>query len=157
VLFVCEDNGFAAFTRMSETTGGPGAAARAEAIGVAATCVDGNDVLAVHDAAIELVARCRRGEGPAFLYAPTYRLDGHTIADRTPYRPAEEVAAQRQRDPIVRLTQTLIGLGAEPAALDQLETQAQAEMHEAVAFAAASPWPDPGEALTDVQDQGAPQ
>ena len=157
VLFVCEDNGFAAFTRTNETTGGPGAAARAEAIGVPATRVDGNDVLAVHDAAAELVARCRRGEGPAFLYASTYRLDGHTIADRTPYRPEEEVAAQRQRDPIVRLTETLIGLGAEPAALDRSDAQAQAEMNEAVKFAAASPWPDPGEALSDVQDLGAPQ
>jgi len=157
VLFVCEDNGFAAFTRTSETTGGPGAAARAEAIGVATMRVDGNDVLAVHDAAAELAARCRRGEGPAFLYAPTYRLDGHTIADSTPYRPAEEVAAQRQRDPIVRLTQTLIGLKAEPVALAQIEAQAQAEMSEAVAFAAASPWPDPSEALADVQDLGAPE
>jgi len=157
VLFVCEDNGFAAFTRMSETTGGPGAAARAEAIGVATMRVDGNDVFAVHDAAAELVALCRRGEGPAFLYAPTYRLDGHTIADSTPYRPAEEVAAQRQRDPIVRLTKTLIGLKAEPAALAQIDEQAQAEMSEAVAFAAASPWPDPSEALADVQDLGAPE
>jgi TPP-dependent pyruvate/acetoin dehydrogenase alpha subunit len=157
VLFVCEDNGFAAFTRMSETTGGPGAAARAEAIGVAAVRVDGNDALAVHDAAAELVARCRRGEGPAFLYAPTYRLDGHTIADRTPYRPAEEVAAQRQRDPIVRLKQNLTALGAEPAALAEIEAQAQAEMEVAVAFAAASPWPDAGDALADVQDLGAPR
>lgn len=157
VLFVCEDNGFAAFTRTSETTGGPGAAARAEAIGVAAMSVDGNDVLAVHDVAADLVARCRRGEGPAFLYALTYRLDGHTIANRTPYRTAEEVAAQRQRDPIVRLTQTLIGLGAQPAALAQFDAQAQTEMNEAVAFAAASPWPDPREALADVQDLGAPE
>jgi len=157
VLFVCEDNGFAAFTRTSETTGGPGAAARAEAIGVPTMRVDGNDVFAVHEAAAELLARCRRSEGPAFLYAPTYRLDGHTIADRTPYRAPEEVAAQHQRDPIARLTRTLIGLGAEPAALAQLDTQAQAEMNEAVAFAAASPWPDPGEALADVQDLGAPE
>jgi TPP-dependent pyruvate/acetoin dehydrogenase alpha subunit len=157
VLFVCEDNGFAAFTRMSETTGGPGAAARAEAIGVPAMRLDGNDAFAVHDAAAELVARCRRGEGPAFLYAPTYRLDGHTIADRTPYRSSEEVAAQRQRDPIARLAHTLIELGAEPAVLAQFDAQAQAEMNEAVAFAAASPWPDPSEALADVQDLGAPE
>ncbi len=157
VLFVCEDNGFAAFTRTSETTGGPGAVARAEAIGVAAMRVDGNDAFAVHDAAAELVARCRRGEGPTFLYAPTYRLEGHTIADSTPYRPAEEVEAQRQRDPIVRLKQTLIGLQAQPATLEECDAQAQAEMSEAVAFAAASPWPDPSEALAAVQDLGAPQ
>jgi len=157
VLFVCEDNGFAAFTRVSETTGGPGAAARAEAIGVPAMRVDGNDALAVHAAATELVARSRRGEGPAFLYAPTYRLEGHTIADRTPYRSPEEVAAQRRLDPIARLTQTLIGLGAEPDVLAQFEAQARTEMTEAVAFAAASPWPAGYEAFADVQDLGAPE
>ncbi len=157
VLFVCEDNGYAAFTRPTETTAGPGAPARAEAIGIPATPVDGNDALAVHDAATKLIARCRRGEGPAFLYAPTYRLDGHTTADRTPYRSPEEVAAQRERDPIARLTRTLIGLGAESTMLARLEAQARAEMEEAVAFAAASPWPDPDEALTDVQDAGAPE
>jgi TPP-dependent pyruvate/acetoin dehydrogenase alpha subunit len=157
VLFVCEDNGFAAFTRPTETTAGAGAAARAEAIGVPATCVDGNDALAVHAAAAELIARCRRGDGPAFLYAPTYRLDGHTIADRTPYRGPEEVAAQRERDPIARLTKTLLGLGAESTMLAGLDGQARAEMEEAVAFAAASPWPEPHEAFTDVQDAGAPE
>jgi pyruvate dehydrogenase E1 component alpha subunit len=157
VLFVCEDNGFAAFTRPSETTGGPGAAARAEAIGIPATRVDGNDALAVHDAAAELLACCRRGEGPAFLYAPTYRLDGHTIADRTPYRLSAEVAAQRQRDPIARLTQLLAQSGVQPGTLAEFTAQAHAEMNAAVAFAVASPWPDPGEALADVQDLGAPE
>jgi pyruvate dehydrogenase E1 component alpha subunit len=157
VLFVCEDNGFAAFTRAGETTGGPGAAARAEAIGIPAQSVDGNDAFAVHAAAEQLVARCREGAGPAFLYAPTYRLDGHTIADRTPYRPAEEVAAQRERDPIARMRQALIALGAQPDALAELDALAHAESSEAVAFAAASPWPDPRDALADVQDLGAPE
>jgi acetoin:2,6-dichlorophenolindophenol oxidoreductase subunit alpha len=157
VLFVCEDNGFAAFTRPTETTAGPGAAARAEAIGIPATRVDGNDALAIHDAAAELIARCRRGGGPAFLYAPTYRLDGHTIADRTPYRGLEEVAAQRERDPIARLAETLVGMGADSTILADLDAQARAEMEQALAFAGASPWPEPDEALTDVQDAGPPE
>ncbi len=156
VLFVCEDNGFAAFTRTSETTGGPGAAARAEAVGIPALRVDGNDAFAVHDAAAALLARCRSGDGPTFLYAPTYRLDGHTIADRAPYRTSQEVAAQRQRDPIARLTQALGELGMQAGVPTQYESAAQAEMNEAVAFAAVSPWPDTSAALTDVQDVGAP-
>ena len=133
VVFVCEDNGFAAFTRTTETTGGAGAAARAEAIGIPAT----------------------RGDGPAFLYAPTYRLDGHTIADRAPYRGAEEVAARRAQDPIVRFTQTLTELGAEASELMRVESEAMAEMELALAFARASPWPSAAAALTDVQDSGA--
>jgi len=157
VLFVCEDNGFAAFTRTSETTGGPGAAGRAEAIGIPSLRVDGNDAFAVHDAAATLLGRCRTGEGPGFLYAPTYRLDGHTIADRTPYRAQEEVAAHRQRDPIARLTEALSALGMNARGAVQYESEAQAEMNAAVAFAAASPWPDARAALADVQDVGAPQ
>lgn len=155
VVFVCEDNGFAAFTRTTETTGGAGAAARAEAIGIPATRVDGNDAFAVHDAAADLIARSRRGDGPAFLYAPTYRLDGHTIADRAPYRGADEVAARRAQDPIVRFTQTLTELGAEASALMRVESEAMAEMERALAFARASPWPSAAAALTDVQDSGA--
>ena len=156
VLFVCEDNGFAAFTRPSETTGGAGAAARAEAIGVPATTIDGNDAIAVHDAAVALVAQCRRGQGPVFLVAPTYRLDGHTIADRTPYRAAEEVAAHREKDPIVRLTRELVESGAPLTTLRRLEDDARAEMEEALAFAGSSPWPNAHAALSDVQDYGAP-
>lgn len=156
VVFVCEDNGFAAFTRPTETTGGGGAAARAEAIGIPATRVDGNDAFAVHDAAADLIARSRRGDGPAFLYAPTYRLDGHTIADRAPYRSADEVAARRGQDPIARLTQTLTELGAEAGALTLVDGEATAEMERALAFARASAWPAAGAALTDVQDSGAP-
>ncbi len=157
VLFVCEDNGFAAFTRKSETTGGAGASARAEAIGIPSTQVDGNDALAVHDAAVELLGRCRRGEGPAFLYAPTYRLDGHTIADAAPYRPADEVAAQRERDPIDRLTRALIEAGVTHATFDALDGEIEAEMTEAVRYAGGLPWPAPVDALSDVQDVGAPE
>ena len=89
--------------RSTETTGGPGAPARARSIGIVTFEVDGNDAMAVHDAAAEALEQCRRGKGPAFLYAPTYRIDGHTIADRTPYRSAEEVQLRRASDPIERL------------------------------------------------------
>ncbi len=156
VVFVCEDNGFAAFTRPTETTGGAGAAARAEAIGIPATRVDGNDAFAVHDAASDLIARSRRGEGPGFLYAPTYRLDGHTMADRAPYRSADEVAARHKQDPIARLSRTLTELGAEASALARIDAEARSEMELALAFARASPWPATACALTDVQDSGAP-
>lgn len=156
VLFVCEDNGFAAFTRPTETTGGPGAAERARSLGIPTFEVDGNDAFAVHEAASEAIARCRRGEGPAFLYAPTYRIDGHTIADRTPYRSEEEVRQRRANDPIAALNTALADRGVEAAAMAQLFTDADAEMARAIAFARTSPVPEPADALSDVQDAGAP-
>ncbi len=92
VLFVCEDNGFASTTRSRAVTAGSGPAARAEAIGLEAYTIDGNDIAQVDDLAAELVGKIRAGGGPVFVAARTYRLRGHTTADAGAYRPAEEVA-----------------------------------------------------------------
>lgn len=151
VLFVCEDNGFAAFTRNSAVTAGGGPAVRAEACGVPATAVDGEDVLAVDAAAAELVARIRGGAGPQFLHAKCYRWEGHTGTDAAAYRPAAEAAAARERDCIRRLAASL-----DAAEVASIEAAAIAEMAGHRAAAMAAPWPDPGAAFSDVQDAGAP-
>ena len=91
VLFVCEDNGFAATTRTKSMTAGDGPSARARAIGLPAEEIDGNDVLAVDLAARETIRAVREGGGPRFLHLHTYRLTGHTGADPATYRPKEEV------------------------------------------------------------------
>jgi pyruvate dehydrogenase E1 component alpha subunit len=156
VLFVCEDNDFAAFSRPLATTAGAGAAARAEAIGVRAVAVDGNDALAVAELARTLVARCRGGDGPAFLHAPTYRLSGHTSVDQAPYRDAAEHARREALDPLPRLRAALRARGCPEHVLDAALAAARAEMAVARAAALASPWPDPATAFTDVQTLGAP-
>jgi pyruvate dehydrogenase E1 component alpha subunit len=156
VLFVCEDNGFAAFSRPAGTTAGAGAVARARAIGVAADAVDGNDAAAVFAAARALVARCRNGDGPALLYAPTYRLGGHTNADPAPYRDPAELRGQQALDPIPRLRATLASWGCREADLDRLAAAAADEMLQARRAAAAMPWPAAATALEDVQSLGAP-
>jgi len=157
VLFVCEDNGFAAFTRAADTTAGDGAAARAAGIGLAARTVDGNDAFAVHDAATELVAACRAGQGPAFIHARTYRLDGHTVADTAPYRGADEVAGARARDPVLRMIGALGGFGVEAAGLAAIERAAAAEIEAAIVRARTLPEPELEAAFADVQDVGAPR
>src|SRR5450432_555040 len=86
VLFVCEDNRISATTPTGPMTGGAGASVRAEAIGVPAAKVDGNDVEAVCDAAACLVAEVRAGAGPRFLHAVTYRFKGHVSVDPGAYR-----------------------------------------------------------------------
>jgi pyruvate dehydrogenase E1 component alpha subunit len=156
VLFVCEDNDFAAFTRPVATTAGAGAAARAEAIGVRAVSVDGNDALAVAEVARAQVARCRAGDGPAFLHAPTYRLSGHTSVDQAPYRDAGEHARREALDPLPRLRAALRAAGCEGHKLDAAMAAAQVEMAVARAAAMASPWPDAATAFTDVQTLGGP-
>jgi len=154
VLFVCEDNGFAATTRTAALTGGPGPAARAESLGIPAALVDGNDVLAVDAIARELTLRIREGGGPQFLWAKTYRLAGHTAADAGGYRPAAEVAERWRDDPIAACRELLHGAGIDETALEERGRAAQAEIAQAFAAAKAAAWPDPMLALSDVQDLG---
>jgi TPP-dependent pyruvate/acetoin dehydrogenase alpha subunit len=155
VLFVCEDNGVAAFTRAESVTAGPGVAARAEALGVPATSVDGNDAAAVDEAAGRLVAELRAGTGPRLLHAATYRLMGHTSTDPAAWRAQSEVDAARAQEPLARLRARLLLEGAPAKLLDGIEGDARAEMSQARAEALAAPWPDPAIAWEDVQDVGA--
>jgi pyruvate dehydrogenase E1 component alpha subunit len=157
VLFVCEDNAFSAFTRASTTTAGKGAAARAEAIGLQTRAIDGNDVFAVYDAAHELLTHIRAGKGPAFLYAPTYRLDGHTVFDKSPYRSNEELERHRENDPVDFLEARLRELGVETSQIDKMYTAAREEMLAAMDFARRAPLPVEHDAFLDVQIVGAPE
>ncbi|MGZ8255404.1 MAG: thiamine pyrophosphate-dependent dehydrogenase E1 component subunit alpha, partial [Burkholderiaceae bacterium] len=100
VLFVCEDNRWSATTASGPMTAGEGAAARARSVGIAAVQVDGNDVLAVHEAAGALVRDVRSGGGPRLLHALTYRVKGHVSVDPAAYRDPAEVQAALERDPI---------------------------------------------------------
>jgi acetoin:2,6-dichlorophenolindophenol oxidoreductase subunit alpha len=156
VLFVCEDNGVAAFTRAESITAGPGVAARAEALGVPAEAVDGNDAAAVDEAAGRLVREIRAGGGgPHLLHARTTRLSGHTSTDAAAWRTAEEVAGLRARDPVAALEGELLRQGVAAKALATVRAGAEAEMQEAREAARAAPWPDLAAAWTDVQDSGA--
>jgi TPP-dependent pyruvate/acetoin dehydrogenase alpha subunit len=152
VLFVCEDNGWAALTRTADLTAGPGIAARSESLGVPARTLDGNDVLAVDEAAADLAGAVRAGAGPRLLHARTYRLKGHTTADAGLYRSAEEVAAHAADEPIGRCRALLGQLGLGVADLDAIVSEAEAEMAAAAADAAAAPFPETALAFADVQD-----
>jgi TPP-dependent pyruvate/acetoin dehydrogenase alpha subunit len=157
VLFVCEDNGYAATTRTRTMTAGGGASARARSLGIPAVEVDGNDVLAVDAAVAELTAAIRAGGGPRFLHARTYRLTGHTGSDPAAYRPADEVAARRQEEPIGRAAELLRDAGVATEALQSDQAEAVAEMLAAYQAAVAAPFPPAEQAFTDVQDAGDPR
>src|ERR1019366_7853062 len=153
VLLVCEDNGFAATTRTASMTAGAGAGARA--IGLPAEEVDGNSLPDIDAAAREMIAAVRAGGGPRFLLAKTYRLTGHTGVDAAAYRPAAELEARQQEEPILRTAELLRTAGETDLDADRLA--AEAEMFSAYAAALAAPFPAPEEAFSDVQDIGAPE
>ncbi|MBV8651900.1 MAG: thiamine pyrophosphate-dependent dehydrogenase E1 component subunit alpha [Alphaproteobacteria bacterium] len=152
ILFICENNGFAATTRTEALSAGPGPAARAASLGLPVLEVDGNDIVAVDEAVGQLVARIRSGGGPQFLHARTYRLKGHTAVDAATYRSAAEVEAKRLEDPVRRCAETLRVAGIAEDRLAAVESEAREEMAAAVAAALAAPWPEPALAWADIQD-----
>ncbi|MEJ8811600.1 thiamine pyrophosphate-dependent dehydrogenase E1 component subunit alpha [Variovorax ureilyticus] len=156
VLFVCEDNRWSATTASGPMTAGDGASVRAQAMDIAATQVDGNDVFAVHGAAGRLVAEVRAGSGPRLLHALTYRVKGHVSVDPAAYRDPAEVAAALETDPIAHARALLAG-DIDAALLEAIEDEAHAEVEAALAAADAAPWPEASAAFSDVQTTGEGQ
>ncbi len=156
ILFVCEDNLYSDRTRTQSMTGGPGAVARAEAFGIRAETVDGNDVVAVDEAAARLIAKVRAGSGPLFLHATTYRWRGHLALDKALYRDPVELERWQANDPIQRAAEWLVSRGVPEAALRQEQQAAASRIASVVAAAEAAPWPDDKTFYEDVQDVGAP-
>jgi pyruvate dehydrogenase E1 component alpha subunit len=157
VLFVCEDNRISATTPTGPMTAGSGASARAESMGIAAVTVDGNDVLAVFEAAGRLAAEIRAGSGPRFLHAVTYRFKGHVSVDPGTYRDPAEVQRAQAFDPLTQARARLLALGANAADVDAIDAAAHTEIEAALACADAALWPDPDEAFQDIVTTGAGQ
>jgi acetoin:2,6-dichlorophenolindophenol oxidoreductase subunit alpha len=153
VIYVCENNLYNEYTHFSETTAGT-ILGRAEAFGMEATSVDGQDVRAVHGLASRLVKRARDGGGPSFLQADTYRYSGHHVGDinREYYRSKqEEHFWKTDRDPIQLHAKWLLDQSyATASSLDQIAAEARQEMEAAVKFAIAAPYPTPDEVKQDV-------
>ncbi len=149
VVFVCENNLYGEFTPWQTVTAGGDIAGRVAAYGIPASKVDGNDVVAVHEAARAAVDRARSEHEPAFLECLTYRHFGHSKSDPGAYRTKEEVAAWRERDPLTLAGQRLAALGVDADAIDAVDAQARAAVDAGVEFALASPFPDPAAPATE--------
>ena len=148
VLFVLENNKYGVSTRISEVANIEDLSIRAKSYGIPSLRVDGFDVLAVYEAAIQAVARCRRGEGPTLLVTESYRIEGHYAGEPEVYRTRAEVEEYRQKEPIGRFRTYLVENGkAAPTELDAIDKAIRQEMIEAVQFAKDSPMPDPATAL----------
>ena len=151
VLFVCENNVYSEFSDSRRMSRVASVATRASAYGIDAARIDGNDVTAVRDAARSAVARCRGGEGPILLEAETYRWQGHYEGDAQPYKPAEESAAWRQRDPLLLTRRRVLeALAATEEQLDAAESLAREVIEEAVVRARAAATPGLEEAYAYV-------
>lgn len=151
VVFVCENNLYAASTPVARAFKVPDIAERAAAYGMPGEVVDGNDVLAVYAAAGHAIERARAGEGPTLLECKTYRQVGHSRSDPRTYRTREEEQAWAALDPITRLAGHLVDQGvASEESLAEMERVVGLEIDAAVDFAQASPYPAAEDALRHV-------
>ncbi len=158
ILFVCENNGFAATTRTTALSAGEGPSARSRSLGIDTVDVDGNDVCEVDQVAARLVAEIRAGGGPRFLHVTTYRLTGHTAADPAAYRRQDEVDERLKHEPIGRLRALLLQQpGITAAALEQEALEIRKSVEAAYEDARKAPYPAPELAFEDVQDIGDPR
>ena len=152
VIFVCENNGYAQSTPVEYAVVVPRIAERAAAYCMPGVTVDGQDVLAVWGATAAAVDRARAGGGPSLIECMTYRYYGHHQGDDTRrYRTKEEESEARSRDCIERFRKQMLAMGTlsqEETAL--IDVKNKEKIDEAVAFAEASPLPQPADLLTDV-------
>jgi len=145
LLLVCENNGYGEYTPTDAWTAGR-IVARAEAMDVPTTEVDGMDVWAVREAALELVERIRSGGGPAFVEARTYRFVGHSRSDPGAYRPEGELERWRERDPLSVAARRLESdFGVEADRIQQIADEVDRELGEVEEAALAAPFPEPAE------------
>jgi pyruvate dehydrogenase E1 component alpha subunit len=155
VIFLCENNQYAVTTSFRDTVAVENISDRAVAYNMPGVLVDGQDVLAVHEATAQAVQRARAGEGPTLLEARTYRYEDHSEGlnriVREPYRSEEEVERWRQRDPI-KLHSTWLQEQevASKVEVDAVWDDVTETIAEALEFARESPYPNPEDLFTDL-------
>ena len=143
VVFICNNNQFAYSTPLERQTRVPDIAARAAGYGIPGVTVDGNDVVAVYEAARNAVAGARRGEGPSLIECKTMRIRGHSEHDDASYVPKALLDVWRAKDPIRQYEARLREWGfLDETAEAEMTRRITHDLETAVAWAEASPYPD---------------
>jgi acetoin:2,6-dichlorophenolindophenol oxidoreductase subunit alpha len=153
LIFVCENNQYAANNAVEVQRKVPDVSAHAGAYDMPGVTIDGNDVLAVYETTSDAVERARRGDGPTLIECKTYRWHFHAMRNTPPpdTRPADEIAAWKSQDPIARFETHLKAQGLiTDDDVAAIRDRVKGDLDEAVAFADASPFPDPKDLLVDM-------
>jgi pyruvate dehydrogenase E1 component alpha subunit len=147
-LFCCENNLYAMGTALARSESQTDLCAKAASYGVPTAKVDGQDIVAVHEAAKKAQAHVREGKGPFFVEFQTYRYRAHSMFDPDLYRDKKEIEEWKTRGPLHTFTARL---KAEKKLTEEqflaLDAEVAKEVEDAVAFAEAGSW-EPVEDLT---------
>jgi len=142
-IFICENNGYAQSSRLSDMVTDTNLTNRARALGVEASRVDGMHYWSVSEAARRAVEKARKGDGPSFIQVDTYRFLGHMAGDTEIYRDRDEVEKWQERDPLRILEDDLISrLGVKEETLRSIDEEVMRQIDEAEVFARESELPD---------------
>jgi len=153
LVWVVENNYYAMGTPIKMTCPSSNIAQRAEAYCIPSVVVDGNNALAVYEAAVEAVKRAREGGGPTLIECQTYRMKGHSRFDAAKYRPQEEADywLSEERDAVNVIQKIALEHGAiTEKEAEKIRDKLQKEVDKAGEFAKKSEFPDPEETLDDV-------
>jgi pyruvate dehydrogenase E1 component alpha subunit len=143
VVFICNNNQYAYSTPLAAQMACEHVADRGPAYAMPSEIVDGNDVFAVHDAALRAAAHARAGRGPYLLECKTFRMTGHSAHDAAHYVPQSLLDEWGKLDPIVRLENRMLADGwASREEIAAMRAAVVREVDEAVEWAERSPWPD---------------
>ena len=155
VIFLCENNQYAVTTSFRDTVAVENVSDRAVAYSMPGVLVDGQDVMAMHEATVAAIQRARAGEGPSLIEARTYRYEDHSEGLnrilREPYRTDEEVEQWKERDPISLHSTWLRAQGvATEEEIDSVWSEVNQAIGDALEFARNSPYPDADDLFTDM-------
>ena len=151
VVFFCNNNQYAYSTPVKLQMAIKNVAERALAYAIPSEIVDGNDVVAVYQAARNAYERARLGEGPSFIECKTMRMHGHSEHDAAKYVPRELIDEWKKKDPIMKMERYLVSNNiAKEEKLKEISEQVVKEIEDAVEFAEQSPLPEGKEAIEGV-------
>ena len=155
VIFLCENNQYAVTTSYRDTVAVENISDRAQAYNMPGILVDGQDVMEMHEVTVQAIQRARAGEGPSLIEARTYRYEDHSEGLnrilREPYRTEEEIEEWKKRDPIALHSKWLSAQGvATKAEIDEIWSEVNDAIDDAVKFARESPYPEASDLFTDM-------
>ena len=153
IVYLCNNNGYAYSTPLDKQMSIRDVADRVAGYGIPAEIVDGNDVLAIHEASRRAVEHARAGKGPYFIECKTFRMSGHSAHDSADYVPNSMREEWSRKDPILMLQRYMVEhLGADEQDFVNVRKQVLGEIEEAVAWALEQPSPDPETVEDDVYE-----
>ncbi len=144
LVLICNNNQYAYSTPLDKQMACAHVVDRAPGYGIPSEIVDGNDCVAVHEAALRAAGHARMGLGPYMIECKTFRMTGHSAHDGADYVPKHLWNEWAEKDPVIRMERRLLDrCYASRGDIDELYAGIRAEVDEAIAWAEASPYPDP--------------